>query len=104
MVKSLPEGTIDGVVQGHRHRIAHHFINGIPYMGTINGGYYFNALYLKFNDDGKVIDSSIEGPIPVCEKVFENTGRCNYIKGEELKSAGNLVNWKFHGQPVYAHP
>lgn len=45
------------------------FILGIPIMGNINGGFYFNVMYLTFNNK-KVIDSKIEGPIPVCEKVF----------------------------------
>lgn len=103
LIKALPEGTIDGVIQGHRHRIAHHYINGIPYMGTINGGYYFNLLYLTFDDSGNLINTKIEGPIPVCEKVFSNTGRCNYLTGTELADAGELVNWTFHGQEVYAH-
>lgn len=103
LLKSLPEGTVDGVVQGHRHRIAHHYVSGIPYMGTINGGYYFNVLYLTFNDEKKIINTKIEGPIPVCEKVFENTRRCNYLSGEELAQAGDLVNWAFHNQEVKAY-
>jgi hypothetical protein len=50
LLDSLPNGTVDGVLQGHRHVIAHHFRKGIPYMGSINGGYYFNVMYLTFND------------------------------------------------------
>lgn len=50
---------IDGVVQGHRHRMAHHYHKNIPYMGTINGGYYFNVMYLKFDENKKVMDSMI---------------------------------------------
>ena len=44
-------------------------------MGNINGGFYFNVMYLTFNNK-KLIDTKIEGPIPVCEKIFENTGKC----------------------------
>jgi hypothetical protein len=75
----LPEGTINGVVQGHRHTISHVFIKNIPVIGNINGGYYFNVIYLTFNANRQIVDSSIEGPIPVCERVFQNTGKCNYI-------------------------
>lgn len=57
-------------------------------MGNINGGFYFNVLYLTFNDRKEVVGSRIEGPIPVCEKVFENLGRCNYVPEEELGGAG----------------
>jgi hypothetical protein len=49
LLDALPDGTVDGVLQGHRHVIAHHFRKGIPYMGSINGGYYFNVMYLTFN-------------------------------------------------------
>ena len=48
-------------------------------MGAINGGYYFNVLYLTFHNS-KVVNKVIEGPIPVCEKVFERTRRCDYVR------------------------
>lgn len=48
LLKTLERGTVDGVVQGHRHKFSHHFINGVPVMGTINGGYYFNIMTFKF--------------------------------------------------------
>jgi len=38
-------------------------------MGTINGGYYFNIMYLYFYNN-ILWDKMIEGPIPVCEKIF----------------------------------
>lgn len=28
LINDLPEGTIDGLLQGHRHKFAHHFIKG----------------------------------------------------------------------------
>jgi len=56
LIDSLPTGTIDGILQGHRHKFAHHFYKSIsysyidiPFLGTINGGYYFNVLYLRFH-------------------------------------------------------
>lgn len=82
LIDDLPQGTVDAVVQGHRHRIAHHYYKGIPYMGTINGGYYLNFMYLTFNYKKQLINSSIEGPVPVCQKVFENTKKCNYLTPE----------------------
>jgi hypothetical protein len=78
LLKALPTGTIDGVVQGHRHKFSHHFIQGVPVMGTINGGYYFNILYLKFYNF-KVYERLIEGPVPVCERVFSNLNTCGYL-------------------------
>ena len=101
LISSLPTGTVDAVVQGHRHVIAHFYKNNIPVIGSINGGYYFNAIYLKFNKQTrKIVDSTIEGPIPVCEKVFANTGRCQYVAPENIDSVGELQNWDFHGVQV----
>jgi hypothetical protein len=65
LIDSLPEGTIDGVVQGHRHNIAHYYHKGIPFIGA-TGGFYTNFMYLKFNRNKKLINTSIEGPVPVC--------------------------------------
>lgn len=62
----------------------------IPYVGTINGGFYFNVLYLKFLKN-KIVEKTIEGPIPVCAKVFANLGNCAYIPKEKLAHAGELV-------------
>lgn len=59
LINALPAGTIHGVVQGHRHTVSHVFIKGIPVIGNINGGYYFNVMYLTFNDKNTVIDSKI---------------------------------------------
>ena len=65
LLAGVPVGTVDGIVQGHRHKFSHHFIRGVPVVGTINGGYYFNVLYLYFYN-GMVYDKVIEGPVPVC--------------------------------------
>ena len=67
-------------------------------MGSINGGYYFNILHVVFNKKTRKIErTSIEGPVPVCERIFRNTKLCKYYNEEELKSVGPLVRWKFHG-------
>jgi UDP-2,3-diacylglucosamine pyrophosphatase LpxH len=29
LINALPTGTIDGIIQGHRHKFAHHFLKGI---------------------------------------------------------------------------
>lgn len=28
LINALPTGTIDGIIQGHRHKFAHHFLKG----------------------------------------------------------------------------
>lgn len=72
-------------------------------IGNINGGYYFNVMYLTFASK-TLVDSKIEGPIPVCEKVFQNTKKCNYMDPDAVISAGPLVNWRFHNKEVYPEP
>ena len=70
-------------------------------MGVINGGSYFNIMYLNFDPvTKKVINSAIEGPVPVCEKIFVNTLNCEYQDEEALKTAGPLSSWTFHRKPV----
>lgn len=59
LIDSLPKGTINGVVQGHRHKMAHHYRKDIPYIGTINGGYYINVMYFTFDDNKNIIDTKI---------------------------------------------
>ena len=84
LIDSLPAKTVDGIVQGHAHVVAHHFRKGIPYMGNINGGFYFNVMYLHFNSKKEVIDAKIEGPIPVCEKIFSKVKNCYFVKDKDL--------------------
>lgn len=48
-IDQLPEGTIDGILTGHRHEFVHHWHKNIPFMGSIDGGYYFNVMYFYFD-------------------------------------------------------
>ena len=78
LLRALPTGTIDGVVSGHRHNLVHHYFDGIPFIGSTMGSYYFNVLYLTFNATSKkLIGTEIEGPIPVCEKIFSKAKDCD---------------------------
>lgn len=59
------------MIQGHHHTQSHYFYKGIPIIGTVNGGFYFNTIKLRFTLDGDKAyilnkDLMIEGPIPVC--------------------------------------
>ena len=74
---------IDGVIAAHVHNIVHHWISDIPVIQS-SGSNYFNVLYLPFkeNKDGSVTlqsnKISIEGPVPVCEKLWPDTKNCEY--------------------------
>ncbi|MBI4924610.1 MAG: bifunctional metallophosphatase/5'-nucleotidase, partial [Bdellovibrio sp.] len=103
LLMSLPSNTVDAVLSGHSHTIIHHWINDIP---VIQGGarnQYYNLIYLTYDfTENKFLRdrTRIEGPVPICPKVFANQGNCD---GDELPPAqgrGNLITPTFHGKLV----
>lgn len=89
---------IDAIIGAHVHDVVHHWINGIPIIESSGAG-YFHVMYLPFkvNDDKNVTlqndDIEIEGPIPVCEKIWDDTKMCNF---KEDKPASEMSDIKFH--------
>jgi 2',3'-cyclic-nucleotide 2'-phosphodiesterase (5'-nucleotidase family) len=92
---------IDGVVGVHVHVISHHWISDIPVLES-SGSDYFNILYLEFtvNKNGtlklKTDKTTIEGPVPVCEKLWPDTKNCEY-KYEDSTVMGDFI---FHKKNV----
>ena len=103
LLYKLPDGTIDAVVAGHTHDIVHHWINKVPVIQTINSGYYFNLLYLFFDSNNKLITTEIEGPIPVCEKIYKHNKKCEFIdpniKYNNIED-NNVYRFKFHNEII----
>ena len=74
---------------------------------SINNGYYTNILYLAFKwskskqifeiTDNKV---AIEGPIPVCEKIFNKTLNCDFINPSSIQEYFPTLNYKFHDKLI----
>ena len=89
---------IDALIGAHVHDVVHHWIHGIPCIESSGAG-YFNILYLPFriNDDESVTlindEIEIEGPVPVCEKIWDDTRACNY---KENEPASNMKDILFH--------
>jgi 2',3'-cyclic-nucleotide 2'-phosphodiesterase/3'-nucleotidase/5'-nucleotidase len=101
LLKSLEGGVIDAVVGGHVHDIVHHWVNGVPVIQSINGGYYSNILYLTFDSTTKKLKNDkivVEGPLPTCEKVFTSTQRCDFIPRDNAKYNDTLTQFSFHGE------
>ena len=100
-IKNDKDMKIDGVVAAHVHDVVHHWISGIPVIES-SGSDYFNILYLPFklNKDGTIeLQSSkivIEGPIPVCEKLWPNSKDCVY----KYEDSSIMENFKFHDRLV----
>ena len=89
---------IDALIGAHVHDVVHHWINGIPIIESSGAG-YFHVMYLPFKvNDNKTVtlqndDIEIEGPIPVCEKIWDDTKMCNF---KEDKPASEMSDIKFH--------
>jgi 2',3'-cyclic-nucleotide 2'-phosphodiesterase/3'-nucleotidase/5'-nucleotidase len=101
LLESLDEGVIDAVVGGHVHDVVHHWVNKIPVIQSINGGFYSNIIYLTFdmtNHKQLIRDKiQLEGPLPTCEKIFTRTQRCDFIPKAEALDDDTLRRYSFHG-------
>ena len=101
LLYSLDQGLIDAVITGHSHEEVHHFINNIPVISPKNKGSYSNIIYLAFDkrNDFKIAKHKIriEGPLPICEKIFKKNHKCEFVKESELNEFLPLLNYKFHG-------
>ena len=83
-LNSINPDLIDGVVSGHTHSIVHNFINGIPVIQGKNNMLYFNLIHFSFDTETKRIDkdeTTIEGPIPVCDKIYDIEKICDLPLG-----------------------
>lgn len=101
LLSSLEEGVVDAVVAGHIHDVAHHWVNSVPVIQNINGGYYSHVMYLTFDQTTLKLQKEkieVEGPLPTCEKVFTHTKRCAFVNHEQALHAGELTNFSFHNR------
>jgi 5'-nucleotidase len=107
LLRSLPAGTVDGVISGHSHQVVHHWVAGVPVIQGGAFGRYLNVIYLTYDWSQKKILSEqtrIEGPIPVCSQVFQNQNDCNGDRPRPKNGRGPLVQAKFHGVGIQADP
>jgi len=110
LINSIDEGVIDAVVTGHSHREVHHWIRNIPIVSPINYGAYANIIYLPFDrkNNYKFVlnETRIEGPLPICEKIFKQNDnyKCEFIKADEIKDYLPLVEYKFHDVKIEKDP
>ena len=107
LLASLDAGIIDAVITGQSHKQVHHWVSGIPITSSINNGLYTNILYLAFtwNRSKKRFDISknkvaIEGPIPICEKIFSLTKNCEIIKPSIADQYFPTSEYLFHGVKI----
>ena len=108
LLYEIDEGIIDAVVTGHSHKAVHHFVNKIPVISPVNNGLYSNILYLPFNRNKNFRlekeQIKIEGPLPICEKIFKKNYKCEFIKGSEINEYLPLVEYSFHNVKIEKDP
>ena len=100
LLESLPFGTIDAFVSGHVHEVMHHWVNHIPIVSSV-GALHTNVLYMTFKKTSKgkyhYESSTIEGPIPICSKIFSRAKHCNRLDNYNDPNLGRLSEFTFHG-------
>ena len=99
-IKNDSEMQIDGVIAAHVHDIVHHWISDIPVIES-SGSDYFNVLYLPFRINKDVITLQtnkivIEGPVPVCEKLWPDSKNCEY----KYDNSSIMEDFIFHDRAV----
>ena len=80
----------------------HHWENGVPIVSSPSNGKYFNIMYLPFKKkDNKYIliknEIKIEGPLPICEKIFKDTKICD---NEISTTTNELQSFYWHNRKI----
>ncbi len=105
-LNSVPNDTFDAVVGGHEHTPNHFFVNGIPVVTPSKSGIDVNVIYLTLDlKNHKVLkdESLIEGPIPVCSKVFKDAKKCTF-DNVDMEKEGEMKDFAFHHVKVEKDP
>ena len=104
LLLSLNGSVVDAIITGQSHKVVHHWINNIPIISSVDKGLYVNILYLQLKWDKSKLtykvnpkQSAIEGPIPICEKIFNKTHTCELIKPSMVEEYFPTLEYKFHG-------
>ena len=105
LLKNLNIDIIDAFFAGHKHDVTHNWINDIPVISNDRNAKYAQIIYLPFNKKTKKLVNNkivIEGPLPICEKIFKNKKICDLsvITKDEEKLYGDLVSFNFHGKKI----
>ncbi|MFN7684816.1 MAG: bifunctional metallophosphatase/5'-nucleotidase [Oligoflexia bacterium] len=107
LIRAIPKGTIDAVIAGHTHQLVHHYLDGVPVIQSGANGLYYNLLQLTWDwSQNRLVDSEtvIEGPIPVCERIFSNQGDCNAQRPAPHQGRGALVTPALRGVMIQPEP
>lgn len=110
LINNIKPDVIDGIIAGDYNNEVHHWVNDIPVISTKDKARYLNIMYLPFKKLRKhkyilIKDKiKIEGPLPLCQKVFQNYKHCETISREEYSKAGELVDYYWHSRRIELEP
>jgi len=100
-LEQIPQNVVDGVIGGHLHTIVHHWINEIPVvLGDCNAR-HFNVLYLTFDTENRRVLTNfteIEGPVPVCENLIDETKTCFVNQSLVNLTNASFYNFTYHNE------
>ena len=106
-IDKLPKGVIDAVLGGHTHTIVHHWVNEIPIIIGDMYARHFNILYLTYDKLNRKLltsETQIEGPVPVCERLYPNERTCyddNTLSGFfNFTNETEFYNFSWHGKII----
>jgi 2',3'-cyclic-nucleotide 2'-phosphodiesterase (5'-nucleotidase family) len=101
------EGIPDAAIVSNKYDLEiHHWEEGIPIVSSPSNGKYFNIMYLPFKKkDSKYIliknEIKIEGPLPICEKIFKDTKICD---NEIITKTNELNSFYWHNRRIFGEP
>lgn len=101
LASKLKNNEVDLIIGGEGVE-AHHFVNGIPILQNPMTTISANFAYLKFKKNPQTNKFElekrlIEGPVPLCMKIFSFNKRCDFVPTEPRKE---LVEYTWHGQRI----
>ncbi len=97
---------IDAVILSNSYdNEIHHWEKGIPLMSSPSKGKYFNIMYLPFKKlSGKYIlentEIKIEGPLPICEQIFNDTQICD---SDIPTDTNESIYFSWHGRKIISN-
>ena len=109
LINNIEPDLIDGIIAGDSKTSVHHWVNNIPIMSTKNNARFLNIMYLPFKKvKNKFVlvksEIKIEGPLPLCQKIFQNLKHCEKISKEDLAISGDLVEYYWHSRRIELEP
>ena len=110
LLENIDSDLIDGIIAGDTQNDVHQWINDIPIMSTREKARSINIMYLPFKklkNHKYILEKEkikIEGPLPLCEKVFKKLKHCEIISKEEYSKSGELVEYYWHNRRIELEP